>query len=169
MTQERKAKLAAFAILAVAVGVIALARGGWRLPGLDLGIGPSASGNTDPTPQDVIYAMLESARQGDVAAYMNAFTGQMETSLRQTLSETTEQGFSRYLRESNASIKGVALTDPQVLTDNEVKVRVEYVFQDRNEAQYMYLEKVRGNWRIARLDAAERIPTLVPYGTPVQP
>ncbi len=50
----------------------------------------------------------------------------------------------------------------------EVKVKVEYVFQDRNEVQWMYLEKSGNSWRIARVDTAERIQTLVPYGTPVR-
>jgi hypothetical protein len=32
----------------------------------------------------------------------------------------------------------------------------------------MYLEKHANAWKIARTDAGERIPTLVPYGTPVK-
>jgi hypothetical protein len=47
-------------------------------------------------------------------------------------------------------------------------VRVEYVYQDRNEAQTMYLEKASSGWKITRVDGAERVKTLVPYGTPVQ-
>ena len=62
----------------------------------------------------------------------------------------------------------MALQEPQALTDREVKVRVEYVYQDRNEVQQMYLEKSGNNWKITRVDSAERIKTLVPYGTPVR-
>ena len=64
--------------------------------------------------------------------------------------------------------KGIAISEPQPVTDREVKVRVEYVYQDRNEAQTMYLEKDAGSWKISRVDGAERVKTLVPYGTPVQ-
>ena len=32
----------------------------------------------------------------------------------------------------------------------------------------MYLEKINGVWKITRVDSAERVKTLVPYGTPVQ-
>jgi hypothetical protein len=32
----------------------------------------------------------------------------------------------------------------------------------------MYLERTPAGWKIARVDSAERIKTLVPYGTPVQ-
>jgi hypothetical protein len=64
---------------------------------------------------------------------------------------------------------GVAVTTPEFAPgDREVSVRVEYVYQDRNEAQTMNLEKTAGGWKIARVDSAERVKTLVPYGTPVQ-
>jgi len=122
----------------------------------------------DPTPQDAIYAMLDAARAGDVKSYLAAYTGQMQTSLKQSLAETGEQGFAKYLKESNAAIKGIAIMEPQVLTDREMKVRVEYVYQDRNEAQFMYLERGTAGWKIARVDGTERVKTLVPYGTPVQ-
>jgi hypothetical protein len=90
----------------------------------------------------------------------------MEAALKQSVAETAD--FPKYLRDSNAAIKGVAISEPQTLTDREVKVRVEYVYQDRNEAQSMYLEKQPGGWKIARVDSIERVKTLVPYGTPVQ-
>ena len=73
-----------------------------------------------------------------------------------------------YLKSTASPVKGIAITEPQVLTDREVKVRVEYVYQDRNEIQFFYMEKQGKDWKIARLDATERIKTLVPYGTPVQ-
>jgi len=94
--------------------------------------------------------------------------GQMDAALKQSLAETTESGFAKYLTDSNAAVKGIAISEPQPLTDREVKVRVEYVYQDRNEAQTMYLEKGTSGWKIARVDGAERVKTLVPYGTPVQ-
>jgi hypothetical protein len=119
-------------------------------------------------PQDAIYAMLDAARIGDVKTYLSSYTGQMDAALKQSLAETTEAGFSKYLTESNAAVKGIAISEPQPLTDREVKVRVEYVYQDRNEAQTMYLEKGPAGWKIARVDGAERVKTLVPYGTPVQ-
>jgi len=68
----------------------------------------------------------------------------------------------------NSAIKGVAISDPQQTGDNAASVRVEYVYEERNEAQTVHLEKVNGIWKIARVDGAERIKTLVPYGTPVQ-
>lgn len=130
---------------------------------------PEASrAKAEATPQDAIYSMLDAARVGDTGAYLRSYTGQMEASLKQSIAETTGAGFAKYLKDANAAIKGVAISEPQPLTDREMKVRVEYVYQDRNEAQTMYLEKQPDGWKIARVDGAERVKTLVPYGTPVQ-
>ena len=119
-------------------------------------------------PQDANYNMLDAARQGSVSGYLASYTGQMLASLERVLSESGEAGFRKYLQDSNAPIKGIAITEPQMLTDREVKVRVEYVYQDRNEVQFVYLEKFGKDWKIARVDSTERIKTLIPYGTPVQ-
>ena len=119
-----------------------------------------------PAPQDPIYSMLDAARQGDVNAYLACYTGAMRTALEASVRETGAEGFVRYLRESNAAIKGVALQEPEKVSETESKVRVEYVYQDRNEVQNIYLEKAGAAWKIARVDGADRVKTLVPYGTP---
>ncbi len=167
MTKERKTQAVTVLVLLAALGVVLGKKYEWRLPRPEIGITRSAP-KADPTPQDAIYGMLDAARAGDVKAYLACYTGQMAAGLKQSLAETGEAGMAKYLQESNAAIKGVAITEPQPVTDREVKVRVEYVYQDRNEAQWMYLEKAPGGWKIARVDGVERAKTLVPYGTPVQ-
>jgi hypothetical protein len=169
MSKERKAQILTVGILVIVFGVIAWQKAGWRLPVSSISdLIPARAVKTQPTPQDTIYGMLDAAREGNVKKYLAAYTGQMETSLKEAIAESTEAGFAKYLRDSNAPIKGIAITEPQVLTDREVKIRVEYVYQDRNEVQYMYLEKTNGAWQIARVDSTQRIKTLVPYGTPVE-
>ena len=121
-----------------------------------------------PSPQDAIYAMLEAARAGNVTAYLACYSGNMQASLQHSVRESGEEGFAKYLRDSNASVKGVAVSEPQPAGDSEVAVRVEYVYQERNETHTMHLEKSSGSWKIARVDGAERVKTLVPYGTPVR-
>jgi hypothetical protein len=169
MKKERKAQVVTVAVLAAALGVALLAKAGWRLPDLRSSMRIFQPGTqSSPEPQDAIYAMFGAARAGDVKTYFASYTGQMEASLRQELSETTESAFAKYLQDSNATIKGVAVSDPQKMTDSEAKVRVEYVYQDRNEAQTMYLEKGPNGWKISRVDSDERVKTLIPYGTPVK-
>jgi hypothetical protein len=170
MTADKKAKAVTMLVLAGALILVLGQKYGWKLPTVKMSdLAPRAAApKPDPTPQDAIYAMLDAARLGDVKSYLASYTGQMEASLSQSIAETTDSGFAKYLKDQNASIKGIAISEPQPLTDREVKVRVEYVYQDRNEAQLMYLEKTAGGWKISRVDGTERVKTLVPYGTPVQ-
>jgi hypothetical protein len=162
MKTNRKAQIATIIVLLLALALV-LGRkrngiGSWSVPAP-----PRAA-----APQDTIYAMLDAAREGNVKKYLDCYAGQMLASLRQALAETGDRKFAQYLQDSNAAIKGVAVMEPQALTDREVKVRVEYVYQDRNEAQTMYLEKDGPAWKITRVEGVERVKTLVPYGTPVQ-
>jgi hypothetical protein len=171
MTQERKKMIVTLTVLLGAFGVVLGQKNGWKFSTISdqvsqISIKPQPK--ADPTPQDAIYGMLDAARAGDVKAYVGNYSGQMLNALQQSIAETTEPKFAQYLKDSNAAIKGVAISEPQPLTDTQVKVRVEYVYQDRNEAQLMYLEKQSGTWRITQVDTTERVKTLVPYGTPVQ-
>lgn len=166
MNRNWTARLVTALVLGVAVAIVVARNSGWSGARIADAISPGPK--NDPTPQDAVYAMLDAAREGDVARYLGAYSGRMLASLRQTVTESGEARFAAHLKESNSSIKGVAINEPQVLADREVKLRVEYVYQDRNEAQQVYLEKAEGGWKIARVDAAERVKTLVPYGTPVQ-
>jgi hypothetical protein len=147
MKKNRKAQVATLALL-LAVAGLALVRN-------------RTSPSAIQEPQDTVYAMLNAAKAGDVKAYLASYSGQMEAALRQTLT-------ANYLKDSHAAIKGVAVSDPQKITDQEAKVRVEYIYQDRNEVQMVYLEKGPDGWKIARVDSDERVQTLIPYGTPVK-
>src|SRR5436309_2561455 len=119
MTRERKTQVITLAALATA-GAIALA----RLPRSKPPAGPA----------DAVYAVMDAARAGDVKAYLECYAGGMRSSLDQSVRESNERAFAKYLRETNAAIKGVAVSEPQPVGDREASVRVEYVYQDRNEA-----------------------------------
>ncbi len=159
MAEQRTAQAVTIAVIALIVAIIAIRQSGWK---------PSPRTNRDQTPQDAIYAMLDAAREGDVQAYLRHYAGQIRATLEQAVKEQGEDGFARYLRESNAPVKGIAITEPEKIAPNEVKARVEYVYQDRNEVQYMYLTRTGGKWVITRVDAVQRIKTVIPYGTPVE-
>ena len=169
MTKDRRAQAITIVVLAGAFGVAVARKSAGPLP---QAISDAAVAVTqpkaDPAPQDAIYAMLDAARAGNVREYLGFYAGQMQVSLRQAVQEQGEAGFSKYLRESNALVKGIAIDEPKQLSDREVKANVTFVYQDRNEMQPMYLEKTAAGWKIARLENAERTKVLVPYGTPVQ-
>jgi tRNA A37 threonylcarbamoyladenosine modification protein TsaB len=159
MSQARWTQIVTILVLAIALGIAVL-----RTSALRLSIA-AVRPESDLTPQDVVYAMLDAARAGDVANYLGSYTGEMEQSLERARSETDD--FAQYLRTSNAPIVGIAVNEPQVLSEREVQIRVEYVFRDRNEIQVLYLGKTSGGWKIARVDSAERIETKTPYGVPI--
>jgi hypothetical protein len=167
MTKERTATILTIAALTAALGIGVARKNGWRV--LDLRTFRLAPGSTAaPEPQDTIYALLNAARAGNVKSYLSNYTGGMEAALRQSLAESGEAAFANYLVRSTADVKGIAVSDPQKVSEVEVKVRVEYVYQDRNEAQTMFLVKGPGGWKVARTDTDERVKTLIPYGTPVK-
>lgn len=158
MKKDRIARIITLLVLLLAVTLILARKTGWH----------PAQSNTSQNPEDAIYAMLDAARAGNVRAYLANYTGQMQATLQQSLAETKEAAFAEYLKNSNASIKGVAVSDAERISDVEAKVRVEYIYQDRNEAQTVYLEKSTKGWKISRVDNGERVKTLIPYGTPVK-
>jgi hypothetical protein len=160
MSKQAKARLLTILILGGVLGVILA----WKtdLRGSIAGL----TGRNEATPQDAIYAMFDASRSGDVKKYLASYTGEMAQSLQRARAES--QDFAKYLRDSNTALQGIAVMEPQPQSDREVKVRVEYVYQDRNEAQFFYLNKTAGVWKIARVEAAERVKTIIPYGTPVE-
>jgi hypothetical protein len=171
LNRQRIAQVLTILTLAAALSAAVARQNGWKMPAWSAVTGSLSAARrpAEATPQDAIYAMLDAARDGDVKKYLASYTGTMETALRQSIAESSEAAFRKYLQDTNAALKGVAVMGPDAAPgDREVKVRVEYVYQDRNEAQTMNLEKTSSGWKIARVDSAERVKTLVPYGTPVQ-
>jgi hypothetical protein len=153
MNRNRAASAVTILILAGLLGVAVLRRNAARQPS---------------SPQDTIYRMLDAARSGNAAAYLGEYTGQMEAHLKQVLAEKGDAAFQRYLISANAEIKGVAVSPPKETAAGEVEIQVEYVYQERNEVQRIGLEQRGGRWKIARVDSAERVQTLVPYGSAVE-
>jgi hypothetical protein len=158
MNQQRRAQMLTIGALAIAFGI---------------GIGRkqfnrSSSESPAATAQDAIYAMLDASRAGDVQAYLSSYSGPMRAALEQSVRETGQERFSRYLKDSSSAVKGIAVAEPEPAGGGDLKVRLEYVYEDRNEAQILYLEAAGGSWKITRVDGTERVKTLIPYGTPVQ-
>ena len=166
-TKESKVRAATIAILALAAFVAIGRKADWRPPGSVTAALAPAAPRAEPKPQEVIYRMLYAAGQGDAAAYLDCYRGELLRRLEQSRNEMTPAGFAQYLAQTNRQIKGIAISEPAASSQTQVELRVEYVYQDRNEAQQFFLENFAGEWKIARVSTAERVDTLVPYGTPV--
>lgn len=169
MRKDTKAQIVTVAVLALVVVAVVAKKSGWKASSAASAGASilSADRKKDAEPRDTIYRMLDAARDGDVEAYIDCHSGDMRNKLAQSREEMTAGGFAKYLQGRNREIKGIAINEPERASNRAVQVRVEYVYQDRNEAQQFYLEKLNGEWKIARVDQAVRVPTLVPYGTPV--
>jgi hypothetical protein len=168
MTRERKAQVTTLAVLLTALALVAVKRGGWQASAASLSNMVATRAPAGTNPQDTVYRMMDAARDGDVRAYLGCYTGQMESTLRQIAAEKGEAALATYIRNFNASVKGVAIQEPQSTAEREVRLRVEFVYRERNEAQIYYLEQGGGSWKIARQENAEGVKTLVPYGTAVE-
>jgi hypothetical protein len=112
--------------------------------------------------------MVDASRAGDPARYLDCYTGELEPRLRRDFEEMGSARFRDYLLDAHRRLKGVAVRSPRVSSPFEAQIQVEYVYEDRNEVQQVYVKRVGGLWKIDRVEGAERIKTLVPYGTPVE-
>jgi hypothetical protein len=167
MKQSKLAGIVTAAVVAMALLVTVAKSKGWRASDVSIGSLARSLKPAEKTPEDGIYAMLDSARLANPEGYLDCYTGKLKDQLAQTYKESGPAKFTDYLKTSNASVQGVALSPPQPVTDGLVKVKVEYVYRDRNEVQFLYLAKSGSTWKISRVDGAERVKTLVPFGTPV--
>ena len=158
--RRQAARILTILVLAVTLGAALVRQTGLR------GLLESFTQPNQATPQDAIYGMLDAARKGDVERYLASYVEEMSQALARAGAESGN--FAKYLRDSNAEVKGIVVTEPQPQPEGDVKVRVEYVYQDRNEAQFFFVQKTARGWKIARVEPAERVKTLIPYGTPVQ-
>ena len=169
MSKDARAQAVTILLILGVLGFVAWNQGAFeglgRESGGDAGIF-SFSRPRPAEPRDIIYAMLDAARDGVVDDYLDCYSGQIERTLRQSLDEMGPERFSNFLKERNRDIKGIAMNAPREAGE-EAEVRVEYVYADRNEVQEVYLSKVGGDWKIARVSEIRRVETPVPYGTPV--
>src|SRR5579863_5099976 len=103
MKRQRIARALTVLILAAALGFAVARQKGWGISGWNrLGATMSTFRPTlEPTPQDAVYAMLDAARDGDVKKYLASYTGAMETALRQSIAESSDVAFRKYLQDTN--------------------------------------------------------------------
>ena len=167
MSRGRATKALTVGTLACVLALIAARSHAWKIPGGWRMASATVLKAQAASPENAIYSMLDAARAGDTRAFLESYTGPIQDRLRQAAAEATEPAFAKYLKESNAAIKGLAISPPERASEGRVKVQVEYVYADRNEVQFVYLIKEGRRWKISAVDSAQRVKTLVPYGSPV--
>lgn len=159
VSRTAKSRLITIGLLAAVAVVVAARQTDWRQ-----WFAPPA----EPTPQDAVYQMFAAAQKGDVASYRKYLTATAETDFSRALREAGEARFGQELARANILVKGLALSDLEPQGQFQVRLRAEYVYADRNEVQWLVLEKQPGGWKVAAIENAERVKTATPYATPVQ-
>ena len=125
-------------------------------------------GGTPPGPAaiDCIRTMSRCSREGNVTAYLDCFAPDLRKRLEGARDEM-KGGFADYLRRRAKPVRGIAFSDETLLDERTVRVKVEWVFEDRNEVQFFQLKKTGGAWKIADMTEAQYKKPIIPYGTKV--
>jgi len=168
MTKEVRAKIITAALGVGLVGFVIGQKGGWSPGSAEPGGSLlSAVQPEQDEPRDVIYRMMDAAKEGDVASYLDCFQGETARRIAQSRDEMGEAEFGEYLSRRHAELKGFAIYEAEPGVGDSESVTIEYVYQDRKEAQVFHLVQSGDEWTIDRMETAERMEVAVPYGTPV--
>jgi hypothetical protein len=162
---KRPAVLTGLFIL-ILLGLIFLRTHGWRVPG-DVTALFSRSLPATATPEDAVYTMLDAARAGNTAVYVGTFSGPLQQQIQQVIRESGKTQFGTYLTAQSSSFQSTAVSVTDQPSDVEARLRVEYVYANRNEVQTFHLKKSDGYWKIIGISGTDQIKTLIPYGTAV--
>jgi hypothetical protein len=119
------------------------------------------------SPTDCIRAMSRFSREGRVDEYLDCFTGDLRTKLEQARDEMEPGAFAELLRRRAEPVRGIAISDQNAVDEMTTRVKVEWVFENRNESQAVTLRKVNGLWKIAAMTEAQFEKPKIPYGTKV--
>lgn len=120
---------------------------------------------TSGTPEDIIWSMSDATREGDVHAYLDCFSGALKQNLQKTADDMGESQFSRYLKELSDEVTGITVSELEQADEQTATLKVEFVFRGKNEVQKHSFKFLAGAWKITKVDGAEQIKTLIPYGT----
>jgi len=121
------------------------------------------------SPEDCIDRMFDSAQRGDVAAYLDCFTGPERERLERELAGQPKEAFARSLVEAVKTLKGRAVSKADNGESGDIRKRltVDRVYASRTERQTYHLVPESDTWRIHSVETATAFQPYKPYGTPV--
>ncbi|MGA1791022.1 MAG: hypothetical protein ACMUIM_06025 [bacterium] len=148
---------------------------------------PAGKGFVDlPDRIQVVWAMYESARRGDINTYIDCFAPESQSSIQDTLKSMGEEAFREYLRNKANGVLGVSIYSLQGNDQNTIGTAgsgnkeasasssgfdediitfpVEIVYQGRNEFQVFTLRRQGNTWKILSVSLPTLSPQPIPYG-----
>lgn len=138
------------------------------------GPGPATEGGTNPAPATPatdpaggrVHALLASAAEGDVAAYLDSFTGPLRARLEREVAERGRAAFADDLRRAARSRKSHAVFAAEPEGPGASAVTVESVYPDRNERQTYRLVNLPAGWLVAGVETVKSRQPSARYGAP---
>lgn len=124
-------------------------------------------GKRQRMPEDVVLKMFDAMERGDMAAYLSLLAEDARARAELMLSEAGEREFKRQLKSMHEGIKGIAVSKLEQLSDDEVVLKVELVFESKNEVQQVRLKRIKGEWKVVEVMQSKHLTPPIPYGTPV--
>lgn len=133
----------------------------------------SLRSNNAPTqknsqPDEVVWALVRSCREGSVENYLNCFGTPIRERLERLAEEQGIEKFRSYLQQLIAPVKGITVFEPKRNAQGDWQVVTEFVFSDRTERQVFLVRKIGNEWKIVGVESSRPVPVLIPYGTPVK-
>lgn len=135
-----------------------------------LSLGRGRSNRQGPaSPSECLTRMFSAAEQGDLAAYLNCFTGPQRERIERELSGQSAEEFAAALRDAVRTLKGRAVSgSDDVKPDaHSATLTVERIYGQHAERQSYHFVRQSDNWQIDSVGAVEKHQPPVPYGTPV--
>lgn len=166
MTTWKKPGILTGAFLLLLLGFLYLRAHEWKLPPAAMSLFSRQTQST-ASAQDAVYNMLDAARAGDTSVYVDTFSGPLQQQVQQVVREGGKAQFAGYLTRQSSSFQSVALSVADQPSDAEARIRVEYVYVNRNEVQVFHLRKIGFRWKIVGVSSTDLTKTLIPWGTAV--
>jgi hypothetical protein len=154
--------------LAAAITVLILGAALWFGRARDAA-SPRPTESEARTPEACIERMFEAARRGDVAGYLECFSGPERQRLERDLAGRSPDAYRQSLIDAVATLKGRAVFASGAASgpSQPIAYTVDRVYENRTERQIYELVQESGIWRIRDVRPASAFQPVKAYGTPV--
>jgi hypothetical protein len=120
------------------------------------------------SPEACLNRMFRAAEAGDVASYLDCFTGTQRERLARDSQSQSDGVFASSLKNAMSGLKGRAIRGPGVVKNADAATLVvERIYDQHTERQAYHFRHEADGCRIDSLGAVEKRQPSIPYGTPV--
>jgi hypothetical protein len=145
----------------------AIERGAATPESLDRSVAAEQTSTPAHPAEGRVQALMESAGQGDVTAYLDAFAGPLRQRLDREVSQRGREKFADDLSVASKRRKSHAVFSAEPEGPDSARVVVEAVYPDRNERQsYRVEQQPGGAWLVTSVETVRSHEPKAKYGAP---